>query len=98
MPILLGIGAFAQQKMNKSTEHAIAKADHSSNHLMIMNGKMMMIKNGKTTMMEKGHVINHGTKVMKDGTLKTKNGKTINKTIKLKEGKMIYMNGKMGKM
>lgn len=44
--------------------------------------------------MDKDMSLSNGTKVKTDGTMKTKAGKTM----MMKEGDMIYMNGKMRKM
>ena len=45
-------------------------------------------------MMVKTMTLSNGTKVMKNGTMKTKDGKTMT----MKEGDVIYMDGTMGTM
>lgn len=85
--LFLSAGVFAQEKMDK-------KMDMKKDHLMMMDGKMKMFKNGKEMVMDKDMTLSNGTKVMKDGTMKTKAGETMT----MKEGDVIYMDGKMGKM
>jgi hypothetical protein len=85
----LSAGAFAQEKMDDKM-----KMDIKQDHIMMMDGKMQVKKNGKTTLMVKDMTLSNGTKVMKDGTMKTKTGETM----VMKEGDVVYMDGKMGKM
>lgn len=63
-------------------------------HLMMKDGKMEMTKNGKTMLMDKDMTMSNGTEVMTDGMCKMKDGKTMT----MKEGDMMDMNGKMSKM
>ncbi|TKK66305.1 hypothetical protein FC093_17115 [Ilyomonas limi] len=81
-------------RLNKKTESKTEQTDHSTDHIMMMSGKMMIIKSGKSTMMDKDIKLGDGTVVMRDGKVKTKDGKVM----RMKDGDMIYMNGKMGKM
>jgi len=63
-------------------------------HILMMDAKMHVVKNNKQMPMYKDMTLGNGTKVSTDGTVKMKNGKTI----KIKDGDMIYVNGTMGKM
>ncbi len=90
---------FAQDNMGKmkmSHSHK-KKSMHSSSMkdcVMMEDGKMMVTKHGKDMMMDKDMTMTNGTMVMTDGTVKMKDGKTM----MMKDGDHIYMNGKMGKM
>ena len=88
----IGLTAAAQHEGHspKTTE----QANHTKEHLMKMDGKMMHIKDGKTMELTQEMKLTNGATIAKDGTMKMKNGKTR----KLKDGEMIYMDGKMGKM
>lgn len=61
---------------------------------MMMGGKMLLIKNGQTMPLDKEMKLSNGAVITKDGAGKMKDGKTR----QLKEGDMIYMNGKMARM
>lgn len=61
---------------------------------MMKDGKMMCMKGGKTMAMDKDMTMKDGTTVMKDGTVKMKGGKTM----KMKNGESIDMDGKMSEM
>ena len=89
--LTLSVGAFAQEKMNHKMD---SKMDMKTDHFMMEGGKMMMIKNGETMSMDKDMTLRNGTVVKMDGTVKKKNGKSM----KLKDGQMIYVNGKMSGM
>ena len=58
---------------------------------MMKDGKMMVMKDGKTMPMEHAMTMSDGTKVMKNGKVKMKDGKTM----MMKEGQMCMMDGKM---
>jgi hypothetical protein len=81
----------AQQKMDKMDQ----KMDHKMKDcIMMKDGKMMVEKGGSTMEMKEDMTLSNGTMVMKDGSVKTKDGKMM----KMKDGDCIYMNGKMKKM
>ena len=63
-------------------------------YIMMMNGKMMVMKHGMTMDLKSDTTLKNGTKVMTDGTVKTKDGKTMT----LKEGECIYGDGKIKEM
>lgn len=87
-----GTAIFAQDKPKmKSSHHMTGKMQDC---VMMEDGKMMTMMDGKTTAMDKDMTLKNGTMVMMDGTVKMKNGKTM----MLKEGQCVYMNGKMGTM
>lgn len=88
----IGLAAAAQHEGHgqKSKD----QATHAKEHLMMMDGKMMHIKDGKTMELTQEMKLSNGATIAKDGTMKMKNGETQ----KLKDGEMIYMDGKMGKM
>ena len=92
-------GVFAQDNMG-SMKMSHKKTKSSMHHgmmkdcVMMEDGKMMVTKNGKNMMMDKDMTMTNGTMVMTDGTVKMKNGKTM----MMKDGDHMYMNGKMGKM
>lgn len=87
-----GLSAAAQHEGHSPT--TTKQADHTKEHLMMMDGKMMHMKDGKSMALTQEIKLSNGATIAKDGTLKMKNGKTR----KLKNGEMIYMDGKMGKM
>ena len=58
-------------------------------HLMMSDGKMMVMKNGKATPMEEDMTFDNGTKVMRDGSVTMKDGKTA----KMTDGDRLSMDG-----
>ena len=82
----------AQTKKAHPMNHS--KMNHSTDCVMMKDGKMMMMKNGKMMDMDKDMTMGNGTVCMMDGTCKMKNGKTM----MMKDGDKCDMNGKMGKM
>jgi hypothetical protein len=58
------------------------------------DGKMVCMKDGKTMAMTMDMTLKNGTTVMKDGTVKMKDGKTM----MMKNGDAVDMDGKMMKM
>ena len=62
------------------------------NGVMMKDGKMMMMMDGKAAgPMDHDMTLSDGTKVMKDGMVKMKDGKEM----PMKEGQMLMMDGKM---
>jgi hypothetical protein len=62
------------------------------NGVMMKEGKMMMMMDGKAAgPMDHDMTLSDGTKVMKDGMVKMKDGKEM----PMKEGQMLMMDGKM---
>ncbi|PZR18949.1 MAG: hypothetical protein DI539_15695 [Flavobacterium psychrophilum] len=94
--LFLSASVFAQEKMDKKMkmDKKDQKMDMKKDHLMMMDGKMKMVKNGKEMVMDKDMTLSNGTTVTKEGTMKTKTGETM----AMKEGDVIYMDGKMSKM
>ena len=96
--LALSSTAFSQEKMEMKKGMKMGKMgqnmDMNKDHIMMMDGKMQMMQKGKTMSMDKDMVLSNGTTVMTDGTMKTKSGETMT----MKEGDIVYMNGKMGKM
>lgn len=88
----IGLNAAAQHEGH--TQKTTDQINHTKEHLMMKDGKMMHIKDDKTMELTSDMQLSNGTTVTKDGTLKMKDGKTH----MMKEGEMIYMDGKMGKM
>ena len=88
----IGLSATAQHESHGQQTSDTSK--HAKEHLMMMDGKMMHIKDGKTMELTQEMKLSNGAIIAKDGMMKMKNGKTR----KLKDGEMIYMDGKMGKM
>jgi hypothetical protein len=88
--LFISLGAMAQNpKMND------AKMDHKmKDGVMMKNGKMMTMMDGKTMMMDKDMTLKDGTMVMTSGMYKNKKGKTM----QLKEGECLSMDGKKTKM
>jgi hypothetical protein len=80
----------AQDKMEKK-EH---KMGMMKDHIMMDSGKMMMMKGGKLMAMDKDMTMRNGTIVKMDGNVTMKNGKTM----MMKDGDIMHMSGKMGKM
>src|SRR5579862_2917818 len=88
--IFCSLGAMAQDsKMDD------AKMDHKMKDCVMMkDGKMMTMMDGKTMVMDKDMTLKNGTVVMTNGMVKTKKGKTM----QLKDGESLDMNGKKMKM
>jgi uncharacterized protein YdeI (BOF family) len=87
--------AFAQDKMeSKMGMEKGKKMGMMKDHVMMDGGKMMMMMDGKSMAMDKDMTMKNGTMVKMDGNVTMKNGKTM----MMKDGDMMYMNGKMGKM
>jgi hypothetical protein len=62
------------------------------NGVMMKDGKMMMMMDGKASgPMDHDITMSDGTKVMKDGMVKMKDGKEMH----MKEGQIMMMDGKM---
>ena len=62
------------------------------NGVMMKDGKMMMMMDGKASgPMDHDITMSDGTKVMKDGRVKMKDGKEMH----MKEGQIMMMDGKM---
>ena len=94
--ITLSCNAIAQTKMADTSMH---KMSHQSmkkmgNSVMMMDGKMMTMMHGKSTPMTETKTMSNGTMVMTDCTIKMKSGKTM----MLKEGQCVMMDGKIKKM
>jgi hypothetical protein len=62
--------------------------------VMMKDGKMMVMKLGEKMELTESMTLDNGSTVTPDGTVKTKEGKSIT----LKNGDAIYMDGKMAKM
>ncbi|MEO8770701.1 MAG: DUF6799 domain-containing protein [Ferruginibacter sp.] len=83
----LSISINAQTKMTEKDD--IKLSPTKTDGLLMQDGKMMQMKDGLSKPIEKDVTLKNGTIVMKDGTVKTKNGKTI----VLKDGDWIMMDG-----
>lgn len=92
--LVISAGVFSQEHkmedMHKKEHKMVMKKDH----VMMMGGQMKMVKNGKEMPMDKEMTMGNGTKVMTDGMCTKKDGTTMT----MKNGDMMYMDGKMGKM
>ena len=64
-------------------------------HIMMKDGKMQVMKNNKPMTMYKDMILGNGTEVMTNGMVKMKNN---GMSMTMKDGDMIYMDGKMSKM
>lgn len=92
---IMSAGAtFAQDKMASKQEHMSKMHKPMKDCVIMKDGKMWTMKGGKTMEMTQPATMNNGTTVMADGTVKTKEGKTM----MMKEGDCMYMSGKMKKM
>jgi len=94
--LLMGsYGAYAQdgQKKDTSAHHHMMPMKDC---VMMKDGKLTVIKGGKHMDMTEDMTLSNGTTVMKDGSVKMKDGSTTT----LKDGDCIYMDGKIkrGKM
>ena len=92
--ISLGTFAQANQKMDKMDKMKSEKMAKMKDGVMMKDGKMMVCKKGETMPMTEDMKMGNGTMVMKDGTVKTKDGKTM----MMKDGEMIDKNGKISMM
>ena len=68
-----------------------AKKRTSKDCIMMEDGKMMTMMDSKTVAMDKDMTLVNGTTVMTHGTMKMKGGKTM----MMKDGDCVYMDGKM---
>ena len=93
--------AMAQEKVDvkKTTKHTMHKTTKKSMHtmkdcVMMKVGKMTTMMGGKTSLMTKDMTMKNGTMVKTNGTVQMKNGKSM----MLKDGDCVYMNGRVDKM
>src|SRR4051812_4284099 len=89
--VIFSCSAMAQ---NTKTDTMHKMSDTTMNCVVMMNGKMMTMLNGLTLPMTQSMTMSDGTTVMTDGTVKRKHGKTM----MLKDGYCVKMNGKVEKM
>ncbi len=87
------VGAVSAQdtsghKMHKMGDHKMKDC------VMMKDGKVMVMKDGQKSELTDDMTLSNGTTVMKDGSVKTSDGKTM----MLKDGDCVWMDGKMGKM
>jgi hypothetical protein len=75
-------------KMHKMGDHKMKDC------VMMKDGKVMVMKDGQKSELTDDMTLSNGTTVMKDGTVKTSDGKTM----MLKNGDWVGMDGQMGKM
>ena len=89
--LLLTISLNAQTKMTEKDD--IKLSPTKTDGLLMKDGKMMQMKDGLSKPIEEDVRLKNGTIVMKDGSVKTKDGKTI----VLKDGDWIMMDGTVKK-
>jgi len=65
------------------------KAEKMRDHMMMRDGKVMLNRSGNRTTLDNDMVLANGTVVSPSGTIKTKDGKTM----QLREGEKLDMNG-----
>ena len=92
--LAISSGVFAQEHKKEDMNKKEHKMDMKKDHVMMKNGQMKMVKNGKDMPMDKEMTMGNGTKVMTDGMCTKKDGTTMT----MKNGDMMDMDGKMGKM
>ena len=92
--LTISSGVFAQEHKMEGMGKKEQKMDMKKDHVMMMDGKMKMVKNGKEMPMNKEMTMGNGTKVMIDGMCTKKDGTRMT----MKNGDMMDMSGKMGKM
>ena len=92
--LAISSGIFAQDDKMEKMDKMEQKMDMEKDHVMMMGDQMKMVKNGKEMPMDHEMTMGNGTKVMADGMCKKKDGTTMT----MKNGDMMDMNGKMGKM
>jgi len=85
---------FAQNDQKTEKKDKTEKMHHMKDCIMKHDGKITVMKDGKTMDMSEDMTLTNGTVVMKDGTVKTKDGKTS----MMQDGDCVYMDGKMKKM
>ena len=84
---LFSIPLHAQTKMTEKADTKLSPT--KTDGLLMKDGKMMQMKDGQAVAIEKDVTLKNGTIVMTDGTIKTKDGKTVI----LKDGDWIMMDG-----
>lgn len=92
--LAISSAVFAQEHKMEDMDKKEQKMDMKKDHVMMMGGQMKMVKDGKEMPMENEMTMGNGTKVMADGMCTKKDGTTM----KMKNGDMMDMDGKMGKM
>jgi hypothetical protein len=94
--VALSCSAMAQTKMDDAHMDKMSQKSMSKMHdcVMMKDGKMVTMVNGKTMPMKATTKMSNGTKVMLDGTCKMKDGKSM----MLKEGQCVMINGEVMKM
>ena len=85
--VVFSISVNAQTKMTEKDD--IKLSPTKTDGLLMKEGKIMQMKDGLSKPIEKDVTLKNGTIVMKDGTVKTKEGKTI----VLKDGDWVMMDG-----
>jgi hypothetical protein len=85
---------FAAFLLSASVHAQDSSKPKMKDYIMMMNGKMMVMKHGMSMDLKSDTTLKNGTKVMTDGTVKTKDGKTV----MLKEGECLYGDGKIKAM
>lgn len=83
----------ASHHMHGAAHHKMGGDHMMKDCVMMKDGKVMVMKHGQHSELTEDLTLDNGTMVMKDGTVKTSDGKTM----MLKDGEWIGMDGKMGK-
>lgn len=74
-----------------NTRDEMQKGKVMTDRVLMREGKLWLQQGGKTTLIENDYPLLNGIVIMKNGSVKTKDGKIV----KLKEGDMVDMNGKV---
>ena len=88
------VAFFAVVLVNAQTANQAQAKPMKKDCITMKDGKVWQTKDGKTAELQEDVTLPNGTVVMKDGNVKTKDGKTT----MLKDGDCVWMNGKMTHM
>jgi len=89
--LLLMMMGLAMVVMVNAQAQPEQKKDMKNDYITMKDGKVMQSKDGNVAEIAEDVTLDNGTVVSKDGTVKTKDGKTIT----LKEGDYLWMDGKI---
>jgi uncharacterized protein with FMN-binding domain len=92
--LVMLIAVFAIVTVNAQNADQAQKKEMKKDCITMKDGKVWQTKDGQTTELQQDVALENGTVVSKDGNVKTKDGKTM----MLKDGDCLWMNGKMTHM
>ena len=86
--MMMGLAMVVMVNAQAATD---TKKDMKKDYITMKDGKLLQSKDGNVAEVTEDITLENGTVVAKDGTVKTKDGKTVT----LKEGDYVWMDGKI---